>query len=357
MADPVLARGFVHQIDPVLASVGGVAVYWYGLAYALGFAGMLVWFSSRRGRIGMTESEVYDLCILIVVAVLLCGRAFEIIVYEWEYYRTHLTRLFSFWRGGMASHGVLIGCALGMWLYCRRRHKPFLRIADEVVIPGAVFLALGRIGNFINGQIAGYPTDVWWGVKFPGLEEIRHPVALYESIKNFALVPILLVVARRYPLGRGLVLAHFIFWYGFLRLFTDYFREYGGELFGIGKGQFFNLGMALLGLALMYVIPLLGRSRPTTTARHAGEGRSAEATSAAGRSGLRLRQAAFAVLAAFCLTIPSGWTQGVLDQYRRNQLRSSAASDARVALARCRVNRTVIRISEDDRGPSIAAGE
>lgn len=149
---PALAGGFVHDIDPVLVSLGSLRTYWYGLAYAAGFVGVLIWFARHRQRLGMTRIEVYELGIAIVVGVLVCGRAFEIVVYEWAFYRGHLGWLFSYWRGGMASHGVLVGCALGMWLFCRRRHKPFLSIADEVVFPGAVFLALGRIGNFIRGK-------------------------------------------------------------------------------------------------------------------------------------------------------------------------------------------------------------
>jgi phosphatidylglycerol:prolipoprotein diacylglycerol transferase len=150
--------GFVHDLDPVLLRVGPVPLYWHGLAYALGFAGLLVWFRCRRQRVGLRPGEAYDVCILSVLFVLIGARAFELAVYEWEHYRTHPAQLLSYWHGGMASRGVLIGCAFALWTFCRWRQHPYSLIADEVVMPGAVFLALGRIGNFINGQIAGYPS-------------------------------------------------------------------------------------------------------------------------------------------------------------------------------------------------------
>jgi phosphatidylglycerol:prolipoprotein diacylglycerol transferase len=285
-------------------------LYWYGLAYATGFTGLLIWFWLRRRRLGLAEGEPYELCILITLGVLLGARAFEIVVYEWPYYRAHPAQLLSYWRGGMASHGVLIGCALALWIFCSWRRHPFTLMADEVAIPGAVFLALGRIGNFINGQIAGYPTDVWWGVQFPELEGFRHPVALYESLKNLALVPILLIVSRRYPSGRGMLLAHFVFWYGFLRLFSDYFREYGAEFLGIGRGQYFNLLMAFIGLGLM------GLMRRRKVAEAATATRAIERPHGAPGPALWVRQLLFIALVFFCLVIPSSWTQGVLKENR-----------------------------------------
>lgn len=304
----------MHDIDPVLLTVGPVPLYWYGFAYAVGFAGVLVWFLSRRQSIGLTLGETYDLCILTLVGVLIGARLFEIVVYEWDYYRTHSKLLLSYWHGGMASHGVLAGAAIALWIFCRWRRHSYLLLADEVVIPAAFFLALGRIGNFINGQIVGYPTDAWWGVQFPDFEGYRHPVALYESLKNLALVPILLIVRRRYQPGCGLMLAHFVFWYGGLRLFTDYFREYGAEFLGIGRGQYANLLMALAGLGLMWLMTRRRQRHPESALQFSR--RLVTAADQAGASGwpLRVRQLIFVALVLFCMVIPSSWTKGAYEE-------------------------------------------
>jgi phosphatidylglycerol:prolipoprotein diacylglycerol transferase len=192
-----------------------------------------------------------------------------------------------------------------------------------VAIPAAFLLALGRIGNFINGQICGSVTDVWWGVKFPDAEGFRHPVTLYESLKNLMIIPILLLVRRKSSSGEGKVFAHFVFWYGFLRLFTDYFREYGTEYLGIGTGQYFNLSMALAGVVLYiwfsrvrYTRHVCGRKSSRQDRPPAATGQDGRAAHGTNRAGLVVRQAVLTAIILFSATIPSGWTQGVLKQYR-----------------------------------------
>ncbi len=296
---------FIHNIDPVLFSLGPLATYYYGLAYTLGFLGLHLWLRLRRRGMGWSLAEVYDFSIIFSASVLIFGRSFEIIFYEWGYYRTHLHLLPCYWKGGMASHGLLLGAVAGIWVFCRLRKRHFLETSDEVVIPGAFFLGLGRLGNFINGQIYGYVTDVWWAVKFPGSEGFRHPVALYESLKNFLIIPILLFVRRRGRRGDGRLTAHFILWYGFLRLITDHYREYGNTFLGVGTGQYFNLFMTVMGLGLLVFFKKLppAEERPATPATPVGAA----------------RRMVFAGLLIFCLIIPSSWTKGVLAEDREKQ--------------------------------------
>jgi phosphatidylglycerol:prolipoprotein diacylglycerol transferase len=315
---------FVHNIDPVLFRFGGISFYYYGLAYSLGFLGVHLWLRWRRERIGWHLEEVYEFSIIFALGLLVCGRAFEIIFYEWEYYRAHLSQLFSYWRGGMASHGVLIGGLASIYLYGLLRKKKFLFIADLVVIPSAFLLGLGRIGNFINGQIYGTLTDVWWAVKFPVVEGLRHPVTLYESAKNFLLIPILLAVRKKSRYGDGKLLAHFLFWYGFLRIFTDYFREYGAEFLGIGRGQYFNLLMAVSGIILFVWSSRGGAKKSEVTSEQDSNQRlMAEAIPDeeiwSSKTARICRRAVFAALIIFAMTIPSSWTKGVQKEYLDRQ--------------------------------------
>jgi phosphatidylglycerol:prolipoprotein diacylglycerol transferase len=301
----------------VLAEIFGVKLWYYGMAYTIGFLGVYLWFRRSRERLGWSDREVYDLSILAAFGVLVMGRAFEIVVYEWPYYREHLSQVFSYWRGGMASHGVLLGGLLGMWLFTRLRGRSFLELADEMAVPAAFLMGVGRIGNFIDGQIVGSVTDAWWGVKFPDAEGFRHPVTLYDSLKNFMPIPLLLLVRRASPPGRGMLLAHFVFWYGFGRIFVDLYREYPAEFFGIGRGQYFNLLMALAGLVLMLWFRRTGLAsqaveRAKGGARTLGDGVTARAASQSApfTSSLWPRRLAFIALVLFPLVIPTDWTQG-----------------------------------------------
>jgi phosphatidylglycerol:prolipoprotein diacylglycerol transferase len=315
----------VHQFQPVIFEAWGVGLYYYGLAYSLGLLGVFGWLRLRGNELGWSLGHVYDFVIILAVSILIFGRAFEVVVYEWGYYKTHLSELFRYWRGGMASHGVLLGGVVGVWLFSRLRKKSFLALADEIVIPAAFFLAIGRIGNFINGEIVGTVTDVSWAVKFPDVEGFRHPVALYESLKNFLIIPILLFVRRYSYSGEGKLMSHFVIWYGFLRLFSDYFRDYGTSYLGIGTGQYFNLLMSLLGLTLLVWFSRVRHAPrvPGALGSYASAGQAqAAGDETAHAMNLTLKRLLLVSLLILYLLIPSSWTQGVLKQYRDHQLSS-----------------------------------
>ena len=316
MAFSFLAAGFVHRIDPVIARPFGVPLYYYGLAYALGFVGVHVWFSRRREELGWSRANATEFGVLFAAAVLVFGRAFAVIVYQWGYYREHLGQLWNWWQGGMASHGVLIGGCLAVFVFCRWRRCSVLRVLDELAIPAALFLGLGRVGNFINGVIVGTVTDVPWAVEFPSAEGFRHPVTLYESAKNFALIPILLWVRRRWKPGEGKLVAHFLLWYGLLRIVVDFWRDHGRTTFGIGRNQYPNAATALIGLVLLLVLPRLTARRPTPT----GPPQTIDAP----RWRRWLLGAVFAALLLLSLPISGAWTPGSLDRTSPGEKRPAA---------------------------------
>lgn len=301
----------VHNIDPVLLDLGVVYFWWYGFSYTAGFTEMFLWLRHERARLGLTISDVYDLTLCLLACVLLGGRALEVVFYEWPYYRAHLAQIPAIWLGGMSTHGLLLGAAAGAALFCRLRGRDFLRIADALTIPGALLMGIGRIGNFIDGQIVGSVTDVPWAVKFPDADGFRHPVVLYDGLKNILMVPLLLYIRRRNP-PRGAMVGHFFFWYAFLRIFVDVFREYPTTLFGLATGQGLNVAMSIAGLLIIVWSYLSRRSAP---AERPGVARA-----------LWPRRIALALLLLFCLLMPSDWTQDVPERYgkRHPGLRHSA---------------------------------
>jgi phosphatidylglycerol---prolipoprotein diacylglyceryl transferase len=305
MTDP-----FVHRIDPVLLEAGGLCLWWYGLIYALGFLQIHWFLSGRRRHLALSLHEVYALSLLVAAGVLLGGRAIEVLFDEWPFYREHPWLVPAYWLGGMATHGLLLGAALGLLAFTYAYDKPLLELADELVIPGAMLMGLGRIGNFIDGQIVGSVTDVWWGVQFPDAAGVRHPVVLYDAAKNLLLVPFLLWVRRTNPTP-GATAARFVFWYAFLRLFIDLFRDYPTHRLALGTGQTLNIVMALLGALLLWRSHArrLGRfpaRAPWPPPRQAGD----IEPPASWR-----QRAALAAVLLFCLTIPSNWTQDIPKRY------------------------------------------
>ena len=304
-----MAGGYIHDIDPVLADVGGLHLWWYGLGFALGFLQIHRFLIAHRLSIGLTRRDVWILSTLIVVCVLVGGRGVEIAFDEWPFYRNHLELIPAFWLGGMATHGLLLGAFVATAAFSLVWKKGFLVLADTLAVPGAFLMGVGRIGNFIDGQIVGSVTDVWWGVRFPYAEAFRHPVVLYDGVKNLLLVLWLLHVRRSNPTP-GAVAAQFVFWYAFPRIFIDLFRDYPTHRLAFGTGQTLNALMAVLGFVLIV------RSRWRRLGRLKARAWVPTPLPAGADSPPTFAQrAAFAVLLMSCLTIPSNWTQNIPVRY------------------------------------------
>ncbi len=178
----------VHDFDPAIAITPLGSIYWYGAVYSLGFLGIFVWFWFRRSARGMTNADTFTFSILFAVGVMVGGRVFDIFVYELDYYLERPWAALNWWEGGMASHGVLLGGLIATAAFARMRGHSLIALLDEVVVPGVFLLAIGRLGNFIEGGVVGSQTEVPWGFTYPELEGVRHPVALYESAKNFLIL-------------------------------------------------------------------------------------------------------------------------------------------------------------------------
>lgn len=300
----------IHDFDPAIVTTPFGSIYWYGAVYSFGFLGVLIWFWARRRIIGLSDHGVFALTILFAVGVMLGGRAFDILVYEFDYYRERPIAVLNWWAGGMASHGVLLGGLLATALFARTRGLSFLSLLDEIVVPGVFLLAVGRLGNFIEGGVVGSVTDVPWAFIYPDLEGARHPVALYESAKNFVILPILIWAIQIWPPGRGVVTGLFVSLYAGLRFTVDLLRDYEAAWFGLGTGQIFNLIMALAGV-LIFVLAL-HRRKPIHPSRLIRP-----------RNATRLQLVLLTFLILYPLGIPTSWTADNIIQKREDVLETS----------------------------------
>jgi phosphatidylglycerol:prolipoprotein diacylglycerol transferase len=298
--------GITHGFDLEIGRIFGLPVYWYGAIYTIGFLGIFGWFALRRERLGWSMRETLEFSIFMAVGILIGGRIFDILVYESGYYRDVPVQALNWWRGGMASHGVVLGGLFGITLFCRLRRKSAVRTADELTVPAALLLGIGRIGNFIEGGVIGSVTGLPWGFVYPNVEGPRHPVALYDGAKNLLLVPILVMILRRFPAGRGIATGVFLFLYAGLRFVIDLLRDYEGAWLGIGQGQYFNLATALLGLA--YLV-LAFRRTPLEAPGPAPDRRP---------TGI-VRPLVFIALCLYPLGIPTSWTRVNIEEKRLEQ--------------------------------------
>jgi len=301
---------FIHNIDPVFAEFGGFYLWWYGASYSLGFLAAFLWLRANLRTLAFDLGAVYKLTIYIAIGVLLGGRAVEVIFYEWAYYGSQPWHIPAIWLGGMSTHGILLGSTIAVILFCKLNRRNFLEVADVLTIAAAFIMGFGRLGNFIDGQIVGSLTDMSWGVKFPDLEGFRHPVVLYDGLKNLLLVPLLLLIRATRP-PRGALIAHFILWYGLLRIFIDFFREYRSTLYGLPPGQEFNILMTLIGISLL--IWCYARERKSAESISRPVDLPASVAESTGNIGIK--RLVLALLVILPTIIPSDWTQDVPARY------------------------------------------
>lgn len=242
---------FVHNLDPVLFSILGLEIRYYGLVYFLGFIFLYYFLKKNLSKVPNFNEEKLDTLIVYLLVGMLIGS--RIFVYFFWYPHLLLQDpliLFKVWLGGMSFHGGMFGSIIAGYLFSRKYNVEFYKLADLVVIPSALFLFLGRITNFINAELVGTLTDKSWCVVFPNHEGCRHPYQLYEGTKNLFLFFGLIYLHIKKNLPSGLLFWGFIFSYNFLRFFIDFFRF--EPSFIISVGQLLCLIFASISLYFLY---------------------------------------------------------------------------------------------------------
>jgi phosphatidylglycerol:prolipoprotein diacylglycerol transferase len=250
------------EIDPVALHLGPLQVHWYGIMYVFGF--LIAWWLARRraARPGSTWSgtDVDDLIFWAMVGVILGGRIGYVLFYGLSFWKGDAFYPLKIWQGGMSFHGALIGVLVALALFAWRRGRPVLEVMDFTApLPGLGIMA-GRLGNFINGELWGAPTDVPWAFGVPvvpgGPLQGRHPSQLYEALFEGLLLFVVTWWFSANPRPRGAVIGYGLIWYGLARFFVEFVRlpdAHVGYLYGdwLTMGQVLTLPMIVAGLALM----------------------------------------------------------------------------------------------------------
>lgn len=250
---------FPH-IDPVAVSLGPVKIHWYGLMYLLGFAAVWVLGQRRAAQpwSPIKPAAIEDLVTYGAFGVILGGRIGYILFYNFAEFLANPLILFKIWQGGMSFHGGMLGVFISMWFFAKKQNCTLLQLTDIIAPLAPIGLGAGRIGNFINSELWGRPSDVPWAMVFPnGGLLARHPSQLYEAFLEGVVLFIILncYIHKQRPIGAttGMALA----FYGLFRFIVEFFRMPDAQLGflvldWVTMGQILSTPMMIIGGLLFY---------------------------------------------------------------------------------------------------------
>lgn len=235
------------QIDPVFLTLGPLQFRWYGLMYVLGFVAtyFIIRSEVKRKKLPLSSDDVSDLVFYGALGVVLGGRLGYILFYNLPFYLSNPLKLFAVWEGGMSFHGGLLGVVTSFAIYACRKKIPFFSIIDMAALCAPVGLGLGRIGNFINGELYGRATNLPWGIVFPNAGTLpRHPSQLYEAFLEGLVLFFIVRIASRNCLATGVAGWSFVAGYGLFRFLIEFVRQPDAQL-GTFFGEVFSMGQLL----------------------------------------------------------------------------------------------------------------
>ncbi len=248
-------------IDPVAISLGPLKIHWYGIMYLIAF-GAAWWLGRRRARrpdSGWNDEQISDLIFYGALGVVLGGRIGYTLFYNFGHFISDPISILRIWEGGMSFHGGLLGVLVAMWLFARKYKHRFFALTDFIAPLVPIGLATGRLGNFINGELWGQPTNLPWGMVFPGGGPLpRHPSQLYEMFFEGIVLFLIVWIFSARPRPRMAVSGVFALGYGVFRFAVEFVRQPDEHLgfiaFGwLTQGQLLSAPLILTGIVLLWL--------------------------------------------------------------------------------------------------------
>jgi phosphatidylglycerol---prolipoprotein diacylglyceryl transferase len=224
---------YTHNLDPVLFNIGFIIIRWYSLAYIFGI--LFGWWLGKKIILAKLKNlnfkfdvnEFDNLISYLIISILIGGRLGYVLFYNFEYYIINPIDIIKIWEGGMSFHGALVGIIVGNYLFAVKKNVPSFFLLDIIACVSPIGIFFGRIANFINAELVGKTTNLFWGVIFPKIDGLtRHPSQLYEAFLEGVLLFVIMIIIffkKNYKIGSCSYF--FLIFYGCFRIFSEFFRE------------------------------------------------------------------------------------------------------------------------------------
>ena len=257
---------YIHNLNPILINLELFEIRWYSLAYIVGilagwyFGKRVLYFKNKQESVSFKPDDFDDLISHIIISIIIGGRLGYVLFYNLEYFLDNFIDVFKIWEGGMSFHGGLIGVIIGTYFFAKKKNIKIFLILDIISYVAPIGLFFGRVANFINSELVGIPSNIYWSVVFPLYDSLpRHPSQIYEALlEGLILFVVLHILIYNKKVLTGICSSIFLILYGIFRIFAEQFREPDiqiGYLFkSISIGSVLSFVMIVIGIFILTVV-------------------------------------------------------------------------------------------------------
>tara|TARA_Y100001970_G_C13971442_1_gene718409 strand:+ start:76 stop:840 length:765 start_codon:yes stop_codon:yes gene_type:complete len=248
---------FINNFDPVAFQIFSLEIRWYSLAYIFGIIFGWIYCKNKLIKDEKLFNLFNDFLTYVIVAIIIGGRLGYVLIYNFKYYLENFLEIFMIWNGGMSFHGAVMGIFVASFIFSKKNKIDPFYFLDKISLVAPIGIFLGRLANFINSELYGKETDIFWSVKFIAVDNIsRHPSQIYEAIFEGLILFILLNNFNNKENFRnpGIISSMFLIFYSSFRFIIEFFREpdpqIGYLIFQLSLGQIISIIFIFLGLSL-----------------------------------------------------------------------------------------------------------
>ena len=250
---------FINNFDPVAFNFFSLEIRWYSLAYIFGI--IIGWFYCKKYLIKdrLIINIFDDLLTYLIIGIILGGRLGYVLIYNFDYYLNNLSEILMIWKGGMSFHGGLVGVVISILFFSKKNNlNPFIFL-DLISVVAPIGIFFGRVANFLNSELYGKETEIFWSVIFPKIDNLtRHPSQIYEALfEGLILFLILNLLVKKNMLNKkGMISSYFLIFYSLFRFSLEFFREpdpqIGYLIIGMTMGQVLSVFLFTIGIGLFF---------------------------------------------------------------------------------------------------------